>query len=874
MKKILYLFITILIIFILLTACINDNRKIENETNLNISKIIDINYENSIAVVTSKVTADSFEFLIENVSPEEIEIPSIFMSIIKEKEDKLLVAISTMNSVNTGDVLLTIKTDKFNIEKIDYFSRNALTKQYEDFDPYNWKWGGLLGDFNLNGEVELTDFSSFVYYYGMEPWQEDVPEEFSRFDIGPALNIVDKGNWQYVYDYKLEDWHVNIIDFSIFTANYGYNILESPSGTIVLNSNTDISSVTTPVYNDILTVLDQLPDEIHTINSILYTHSDYIDSLIFAISNEDFQGFISNLINIPQALEDSLIDIIGDIGIFANKLSINSYLDENIKWEINDFDWNGDGIIDNDTELHIEATVTYYGEAPQRGSFGLYTDILLESENIKDIEFIGIDNTSPGDAIFDWEFLTKKVAYEDISTYMPIFDENDYLIVDEGLISLMAFIFNNAYIQGNALSLYDLNNPSATITSILQSDSPDASFMELFFNLAEDYTITASELEDNIFGNMLKARDIDFETRIASIQNTIISQNDVILLGLEDSIIDYLPQEHDITSGPFEIFNIWDIYDSNLSNLFISDINVPAHLFGPIMVYPAVFFENPQDFADLGIYLPDITLEGILESATPEIATIMVDFPDPHFSDLISGIVNPLIIEIPEIMPSPPGEAKIIDFQLEGITRNSIPDYGYVYPLIWLRAKCQVSNPDAVSYISLWKGNETIMELYRDFENPEFFFNEISDDISNKIYYENSDYTIELYDFNDNVLDSDSIFLGEFYPEDTLEVTSPQNYYVYNSGEDITIEWLFNNSYHEGAEINLFKFDETMEDINWMNRVKIADDYEINNFSIEDGTFTIPSTEFDGPGLYVIEVALYNWSDNTSFEYQILIEVE
>ncbi|KLO24147.1 hypothetical protein [Marinitoga sp. 1155] len=872
MKKFLYLFFIILIISLLLSACIKDNKVINENNNLNISRIIDISFNDNVAVVTSKVTADSFEFLITNVSPDKIEIPSMFMNIVKEKEDKLLVAISTINFVNAGDVLLTIKANNFNIEKIDYFSRNTLTKQYNDFDPYNWKWGGLLGDFNLSGKVDLTDFSSFVYYYGMNSCNEDVPDEFSRFDIGPALNIVNKGNWKYVYDYKLEDWQVNIIDFSIFTANYGYSILESPSGTIVLNSNIDITSISTPAYNDVLTVLKSLPDEIHNINDIFFNHKEYIESLMHAITNNNFQNFILNLINIPENLEESLINIIEDLGVFSQKLSINDYLDENIKWEINDFDWNGDGIIDNNTELHIAATVTYYGQEPQKGSFGLYTDILLKLDDIDNIDFIGIDKNTPGDAIFDWEFLTKKLNYEDLSDYSLTFDENDYLIVDEGLISMMAFIFNNIYVHGSAFFLYDLNNPSATITSILQSDSLEASLDELFLTLASDYTITASEMENNIFGEMLKPRDDFFETRVASIQNSIFSQKDIIRTALEDSIIDYLPQEHDITSGPFEIFNIWDIYSSNFSELFTNDINIPIHIFGPIMIYPAVFFENPEDFKDLSIYLPDITLEGTIDSK--EIEKIIIDFPDPYFNGLISGIENPLIIstiDFNQNMQKP----QIINYEMEGITRIRPDDDGIPTSELALRFDVNISNPESVQKVEVWKNDEYITDLY--YERDNYYFNEELFDVITLNFYEDANYTVKVYNYNNEVVDSKTLYLGKLYPENSLEITSPYNFSIYTPGENITLQWNNNlNLPYEGAEINIAKINEITNMVDWENRKRVADDYvpDTPNFSITDLSYNIPANIFESSGMYLIELVIYNWSENTSFEYHTIIGIQ
>ena len=218
----------------------------------------------------------------------------------------------------------------------------------------------------------------------------------------------------------------------------------------------------------------------------------------------------------------------------------------------------------------------------------------------------------------------------------------------------------------------------------------------------------------------------------------------------------------------------------------------------------------------------------------------------------------------------------IIDFNMEGITRVPIPDKnGSVSPTIVLRFDSQIASPENVYQTTICKDNDNITNLYWIDEN--YYSNEKYYDPAESFYLKNSDYTLKIYNYSYTLIDSTTLHLGTLYTVDTIEIKNPINYDYFNSGKNITLIWVIpGNSipYHEGAEINLFKFDETMGDIDWVNRIKIADDYEINNFSIEDGTFTISSAEFDSPGLYVIEVALYNWSDNTSFEYQILIEIE
>jgi hypothetical protein len=882
MRKYIKIILSIFIISIILVGCLQT--KTQNiQTNTEIKNIIDIIYENNNSLILSKVEGDSFEFLLSGVDAENIEIPNKFMSITKNKEDKLLVAISTADNVKPGEVLLKIYSDSFNVENIDYYSRNSITKEYYDIDPYNWKWGGLLGDFNLDGEVGLTDFASFVYYYGMEPWMDNVSEEFSRFDIGPALNISQKGIWSDIYDYKLEDWNVNIIDFSIFTANYGKNInSETPLGTITINSSTIPDSISTPTYSNIAYFLTDIPNFIHNLSNTFSTHEDYIFSTLGAFNNEDPNEILINLINMPTDFKNDILTLLEKLGDYAEKLQLNDYLYEDIKWMINDFDWNNDGVITNNTELHIEATVTYIDNTIQKESLGVYSDLILgDMSNIDNIEFIGIDSDTPGDAILDWD-LVEQLSNDGTVTagYTPVFDENDYLLIDEGFVSILDFILKNIYGYGNMFFLYNLT-PTATVINMLENNSLDASITELLLNLAKDNNIiTHEELIENIFGNMLTAES-NFETRVASIQNSFITSDIPIKYAIDDSITDYLYIPHDPTSGPMDLMDLWELSDSKITKLFMTDINMPVSLGGPIMLYPAVFFENPEDFYDLRNYLPDITLEGTLNSDTPEISKITIDLPDPHLGDLVSGIRNPIIIENPNIFQPPElpsTNVHIIDFKMEGITRIPIPDdYGDVYPEIALRFDSQISSPENVSYAEIYKDNDYITGLY--WIDEDYFYKEEYYDITDTSYLENSDYTLDVYDYTNTLVDSATLYLGTLYPVDTFEVTSPPKNETFYLGDDIQLTWNIPNNtlpYYEGAEINIFKFDDFTGDFDWENRIRAADDYDNNtpSFNMTDLSYIIPSSVFDTPGIYLIELVIYNWSENTSFEYHIVIDIQ
>ncbi len=75
----------------------------------------------------------------------------------------------------------------------------------------------FLGDFNNDNEIGLMDFSLFAQKYGSSVSDGIYTDSY---DIGPAQDRF-KGDWAGIYDVANPDGKVNIIDFVVFTNNYG-----------------------------------------------------------------------------------------------------------------------------------------------------------------------------------------------------------------------------------------------------------------------------------------------------------------------------------------------------------------------------------------------------------------------------------------------------------------------------------------------------------------------------------------------------------------------------------------------------------------------------------------------------------------------------
>jgi len=78
--------------------------------------------------------------------------------------------------------------------------------------------GVLLGDFDSDDEVGLSDFVLFAARYGYELGDANY---LSLYDIAPAEDRYG-GDWEGIYDYANPDGKVDLLDFIVFGNNYGF----------------------------------------------------------------------------------------------------------------------------------------------------------------------------------------------------------------------------------------------------------------------------------------------------------------------------------------------------------------------------------------------------------------------------------------------------------------------------------------------------------------------------------------------------------------------------------------------------------------------------------------------------------------------------
>lgn len=174
------------------------------------------------------------------------------MSIIKEENSigtkKIIRIAGVLNSpINISDDDI-IKINFISLEQLGNstinFTNNSVVKNINYSTIYTIFTQGtvsifeqlqvLLGDFDLNGEVGLSDFILFSGHYGCEVGND---KYLIIYDISPAEDRYG-GDWEGIYDFSIPDGKINLLDFIIFGNNYGFkipNVNNSPPSIPIIN---------------------------------------------------------------------------------------------------------------------------------------------------------------------------------------------------------------------------------------------------------------------------------------------------------------------------------------------------------------------------------------------------------------------------------------------------------------------------------------------------------------------------------------------------------------------------------------------------------------------------------------------------------------
>jgi len=348
-------------------------------------------------------------------------------------------------------------------------------------------------------------------------------------------------------------------------------------------------------------------------------------------------GEIADFQDEMQEYAESLQEVWDDISYLSGEMDIV------VKAFLNEFDWDEDTIVESDRELILEV-VSEDDSITYSERFSLYTDILFLKKRPKGDHIVSIEvDPNGGDAVFDldyWFMISQGLDIE----YAPGFDENDYLVIDEGEIAILKMLVGSALSSARAFTIYDLE--------------PSEAFMEYFEDVDDD-EIDPTKIDTNSDGNIDAAEVKAFigtsfltfrnpsksPIWLSSIRDIALEAPETTMLLAEDLLRDTKTEDnkHNLTSQwyiPFdqaaydalaesanEQEDLLDYIRPNGEDL---DTEIPVDEEGKTIILRLYnIFDHPERLSDLLSFFPTLINYEVLEG---------IEFPDPTFGGVVVNL--------------------------------------------------------------------------------------------------------------------------------------------------------------------------------------------------------------------------------------------
>ncbi len=310
-------------------------------------------------------------------------------------------------------------------------------------------------------------------------------------------------------------------------------------------------------------------------------------------------GEIGDFQDEMEEYADSLQEVWDDISYLSGEMKIV------VKVFLNEFDWDKDGVVESE-------------EKEPKG------------DHIVSIEV----DPDGGDAVFDldfWFMISQGLEIE----YAPGFDENDYLVIDEGEIAILKMLVGSALSSARAFTVYDLE-PSEAFMEYLENADDEIDPPEIDTN--NDGNIDASEVKAFIGTSFLTFRNPSKSPLwLSSIRDILLEAPETTMLLADDLLSDTQTEDnkHNLTSQWYIPFsqNAYDAMERELLDYIRPngedlDTEIPVDE-KTIILRLYNIFDHPERFSDLLSFFPTLINYEMLEG---------IEFPDPTFGGVVVNL--------------------------------------------------------------------------------------------------------------------------------------------------------------------------------------------------------------------------------------------
>lgn len=350
----------------------------------------------------------------------------------------------------------------------------------------------------------------------------------------------------------------------------------------------------------------------------------------FASSFFTFPTYASLEVSTPLLNQDEIDSAILELE------DIEEYLDKALndpdisyRLYINKFDWDGDGEVEPTKSMKV---------VDVRGNVYDIKDVLYSEQPEGEGPFVVLQDG--GDAWFDFEWFRAKFREEELPNEI-VFDDNDYITIDDGTLYLLRFFIKSALAFMRLLATWDLSLPA----DFPMPEGPND------FNWFSDVLDYLDENDDMIIaGGEWQGLDPFLEFRENGSENlqgfvdALVKSIESILEADEDSESD-TGDEHDITSQ--EYLPKWGLLEDVIEDRFRDflenlDMEIDVNGDGDVdyTLHFGVLGEYPDRFSDLKDFFPSVQFVNV-NGITYPFST--GELPDPTFG----GFVTPGIDLIP-----------------------------------------------------------------------------------------------------------------------------------------------------------------------------------------------------------------------------------
>ena len=371
-----------------------------------------------------------------------------------------------------------------------------------------------------------------------------------------------------------------------------------------------------------------------------------------------------------NAQQEEIAEIVQDLETIKGLLKKVLGADISFKVYPNSFDWNDNGAVESTSQLEVDINGEWVGLWDL--VFSPFVNFLSESSERL------VFNEEGGDAWYDRETFEMLFSDEPLpeETYIPVFNEEDYILFDAESIRILYLIVNLELTILEPSIIYSLQpgesfwnfmmnylqyEPPLTLRN--SKSNPDTDYATETLDLDKNGTITNAEFQNlfdedflAFFDNPNGGADAVLGWKSAISEFTSMATELIAAIELPEII------ESEFTSGVKELQKsiespkafkrvlrrieeeptlqeiiiglLTEFYefvnDPNKEFLTEEDVDEDGN---EEILTPGVFFSLPNNFSDLKNFLPDI---GYLNN--------IVVFPDPTFGGILEGFSGTLVI--------------------------------------------------------------------------------------------------------------------------------------------------------------------------------------------------------------------------------------